>query len=199
MFQMTLFDTRPYTEFNFPDYEKIYCVFAYDKIKAHKFYKEKKQEAIKKKDPDIYLSINSYDVTKQFAIYNEDGTKKHLGDEKHIYRYGTMQSIYKQIGKILLRGKFFDFKKDQEFNFDGIRVTYTYYDNKPYEYKTARDGWQEFKSKETSFMNGELMDTWQMSLKDRLKIHIALLRALKQAKTPKEAVEEVKERLNLWR
>ena len=192
--QLALFDTRPYTEFDFPDYEKIYSVFAYDKIKAHKFYKQKKQEAIKNKDPDIYLSINPYDTIEQFIFYNTDGTKKHLGDEQNIYRTKTMQSVYEQIGKILLKGRFFNYYKDQEFDFDGIRVTYTYYDNKPYEYKTVRDGWRVFKSNETSYMNGELIDTWQMSLNQRLKIHIALLRALRQGKTAKEAVEEVRER-----
>ena len=109
-----------------------------------------------------------------------------------------MQSVYEQIGKILLKNKFFDFEKDYEFNFDGIRVTYVYYDSKPYKYKTVRDGWRVFKSNETSYMNGELIGTWQMSLNQRLKIHIALLRALKQGKIPKEAVREVKERFREW-
>ena len=198
MLQLQLFNTNPYTDFDFPDYEKIYSIFAYDKIKAHKFYKQKKQEAIKNKDPDIYLSINPFDTIEQFIFYNTDGTKKHLGDEKNIYRTKTMQSVYEQIGRILLKGRFFNFEQDHEFEVDEIRVTYTYYDSKPYEYKTVRDGWKVFKSQETFHICGELKGTWQLPLSKRLKIHIAILRALKQGKTPKEAVMELKERLNKW-
>ena len=42
MQQLALFDTRYLTNFDFPDYKKVYTVFAYDEIKAHKFYKKKK-------------------------------------------------------------------------------------------------------------------------------------------------------------
>lgn len=103
--QISLFDTRQYEDFDLPDYKKVYSVYAYDKIKAHKFYKQKKEEAKKAKNPDIYNSINPYDVIQQYAIRNKDGTKKHLKDEKHIFRRRSLDLIYQEIGKRLIAGQ----------------------------------------------------------------------------------------------
>lgn len=192
--QLLLFDTRPYTEFDFPDYMKVYSVYAYDKIKAHKFYKQKKEEAKKKKDPEIYKSINPYDVIQMFVIRNKDGTKKHLKDEKHIFRRKTLDLIYQEIGKRLIAGQ-----KINIFEyFSGVKVYYDYYDDKPYEYKTLRNGWKRFKGEEFNNVSGELDNTQHLPIYKRLKIHILLLRLLRQGLTTDKAVEEVKERYKEW-
>lgn len=198
MFQMTLFDTRPYTEFDFPDYMKVYSVYAYDKVKAHKFYKQKKEEAKKKKDPDIYYSINPYDVIQMFIVRNKDGTKKHLKDEKHIFRRRSLDLIYQEIGKRLIVGQKINLFECQEFNFSGVRVYYDYYDDKPYEYKTSRDGWKDFKGEEFNNISGELDNTQHLPICKRLKIHILLLRLLRQGMTIEKAVDEVEERFKEW-
>ena len=198
MFQMTLFDTRPYTEFDFPDYMKVYSVYAYDKVKAHKFYKQKKEEAKKKKDPDIYYSINPYDVIQNFIVRHKDGTKKHLKDEKHIFRRKSLDLIYQEIGKRLIAGQKINLFECQEFNFLGVKVYYDYYDDKPYEYKTLRDGWKWFKGKEFNNVSGELDNTQHLPIYKRLKIHIILLRLLRQGMTIDKAVDEVEERFNKW-
>ena len=198
MFQMTLFDTRPYTEFDFPDYMKVYSVYAYDKVKAHKFYKQKKEEAKKKKDPDIYYSINPYDVIQAFIIRNKDGTKKHLKDEKHIFRRRSLDLIYQEIGKRLLAGEKINLFECCIKDFLGVKVYYDYYDNKPYEYKTSRDGWKDFKGEEFNNISGELDNTQHLPIYKRLKIHIMLLRLLRQGMTIDKAVKEVKERFKEW-
>jgi len=198
MYQMTLFDTRPYTEFDFPDYMKVYSVYAYDKIKAHKFYKQKKEEAKKKKDPDIYYSINPYDVIQMFIVRNKDGTKKHLKDEKHIFRRKSLDLIYQEIGKRLIAGQKIKIFECQEFNFSGVKVYYDYYDDKPYEYKTLRDGWKDFKGEEFNYISGELDNTQHLPIYKRLKTHILLLRLLRQGMTIDKAADEVKERFKEW-
>lgn len=196
--QLSLFDTRPYTEFDFPDYPRVFSVYAYNKIKAHKFYKQKKQEAIRNKDPDIYNSINPYDVIQQFILRNKDGTKKHLGDEKHIYRRKSLELINQEIGKRLISGQKINLYECCVLEFESIKVYYDYYDDKPYEYKTSRDGWKTFKGEEFNNITGELDGTQQMSIYKRLKIHIALLRGLRQGKIVKKAVEETRERFKEW-
>lgn len=198
MFQMTLFDTRPYTEFDFPDYMKVYSVYAYDKVKAHKFYKQKKEEAKKAKDPDIYNTINPYDVIQAFIVRNKDGTKKHLKDEKHIFRRKSLDLIYQEIGKRLLAGEKINLFECCIKDFSGVKVYYDYYDDKPYEYKTSRDGWKDFKGEEFNNVSAELDGAQQLPIYKRLKIHIMLLRLLRQGMTIDKAVEEVKERFKEW-
>ena len=196
--QIALFDTKPYTDFDFPDYTKVYSVYAYDKIKAHKFYKQKKAEAIKNKDPDIYNSINPYDVIQMFVVRNKDGTKKHLKDEKHIFRRKTLDLIYRELGLRLIKGHKFNYYDCYLLEINGVKIYYDYYDDKPYDYKSARDGWKTIKGEEFNNFSAELDGTQQMSIYKRLKIHILLLRLLRQGMTTDKAVEKVKERFKEW-
>jgi hypothetical protein len=177
---------------------KVYSVYAYDKIKAHKFYKLKKEEAKKAKDPDMYNSINPYDVIQKFIIRNKDGTKKHLKDQKHIFRLKALNLIYEELGKKLIKSQDFSYYDNQEFNFKGIKIYYDYYPQEKYEYKTSREGWKNFKGEEFNNISGELDGTQQMSIYKRLKIHIMLLRLLRQGTETQKAVDEVKERFNEW-
>ncbi len=192
MQQLALFDTRYLTNYDFPDYKKVYTTFAYDEIKAHKFYKKKKAEAKKNKDPSIYNDLNPFEVARQFAIYNEDGTIKLLGDQRHIYRIATLHQIYEEIGKKLLKGVQFDWYKDNVFEIEGIKVYYEYYEQGLYKHKTARDGWRSFKQEESCYISAEIDKTQELSLKNKLKIHIKLLRGLRRGLSTQEVMKEVK-------
>jgi hypothetical protein len=196
--QISLFDTRQYEDFDLPDYKKVYSVYAYDKIKAHKFYKQKKEEAKKAKNPDIYNSINPYDVIQKFIIRNKDGTKKHLKDQKHIFRLKALNLIYEELGKKLIKSQDFSYYDNQEFNFKGIKIYYDYYPQEKYEYRTSREGWKNFKGEEFNNISAELDGTQQMSIYKRLKIHIYLLKCLRSGLDIEETVLKTKERFEEW-
>jgi hypothetical protein len=119
-------------------------------------------------------------------------------DEKHIFRRRSLDLIYQEIGKRLIAGQEINLFECQEFNFSGVKVYYDYYDDKPYEYKTSRDGWKDFKGEEFNSISGELDNTQHLPIYKRLKIHILLLRLLRQGMTIDKAVEEVKERFKEW-
>ena len=133
-----------------------------------------------------------------FVIRNKDGTKKHLKDEKRIFRRKSLDLIYQEIGKRLIAGQKINIFECREFNFSGVKVYYDYYDDKPYEYKTSRDGWKYFKGEEFNSISGELDNTQHLPIYKRLKIHILLLRLLRQGMTIDKAVDEVEERFNKW-
>lgn len=192
MQQLALFDTNYLTNFEFPDYKKVYTVFAYDEIKTHQFYKKKKAEAKRKKDPGIYNNLNPYEVAKQFAIYNKDGTIKLLGDQRHIYRIAALHRIYEEIGKRLIKGIYFDYYQDNTFYVSGVKIYYDYYDKRSYKYKTVRDGWRNFKQEESCHIAAEIDKTQELSIKNKLKIHIKLLRELRKGLNAQEAMEEVR-------
>lgn len=196
--QIQLFDTRPYTGFDFPDYVKVYSVYAYDKIKAHKFWKRKKEEAKKKKDPDIFWTIAPYDVVQKYAIRNADGTRRHTGDEKNIYRLKTLHSIYNQIGEILANGVVVNVNESPQVDIDGIKLSYDYYESAAYEYRTKRNGWRSFNGEEMLYISAELDGTQHLPIYERLKIHIMLLKLLRQGMKIDKAVDEVKERFKEW-
>ena len=102
-----------------------------------------------------------------FAVYNDDGSIKLLGDQKHIYRIATLHRIYEEIGKRLLKGIQFNYFQDNVFKTSGITIYYDYYEQRSYKYKTVRDGWRNFKQEESSHIAAEIDKTQDLSLKKR--------------------------------
>lgn len=103
--QLKMFDTSIYIleeykkkRCKYPSYVKVFCPYAYDHTKYRKLYKKIIAKAIKEDNPDVYYNTNPYDLIEQCIYRNKDGTKKHLGYEKHIFRYKSLYNIYKLIG-----------------------------------------------------------------------------------------------------
>lgn len=117
-------------------WRKFYSVYAYDFTGYHNFCKQN----------PIPLNI----IPQEFYIL-ENGTKKHLGDEKHIFRIKALHSIYTKI---------YDFCNINPFDkFDNIK----------------RDGLTIWKEEQQAEITGSEL----LPINERLKLHIRLLRQLR--------------------
>lgn len=198
MLQLTLFDTKKYTKFEFPDYQKRYSVYAYDHTKFVKKYKKIKKLAQDEGNPDIYWSVNPYDIIEQCIIRNKDGTKKHLNDEKHIFRLKTLHRVYELLAQEVLKGQ-------QLIPFDGcfidlhkVRVTLNKYDDEIYEHKKVRGGFGKYRGERFIVVNAELQGSEMLPIYQRLKIHLNLLRELRNGLTIKQAVYKTRRKYGKW-
>ena len=103
----------------------------------------------------------------QFRVFNEDtGQYQYYGDEKHILRIKTLHKIYSILYGYFITDVLEQFEKKEVEN--GLIIL-----------------WGEDKQ-------AEIANTWQLSIKDRIKVHIQLLRGLRKGLTVKESLECLK-------
>lgn len=88
---------RKYTA---PDYIKFYTVYQYDRIKFKKLLR-KEVKRLKPKSDEEFKEIQNKILLKCY-IRDENGKRKKDTDEKHIFRYKSLQCIF---GKLYGLGK----------------------------------------------------------------------------------------------
>lgn len=120
-------------------------------------------------------------------VLDENGNKLKYPDELHILRLKTLFEIYNRIG-LIIWGKMREFtNNDGLYDIDGLTLSI---------YHLEQDEWVEngvkFRVPAVTYHEGYIPDTEMLSIKDRLKIHIKLLRLLKQGLEVKDAIEIVK-------
>lgn len=157
------------THFIFPTYKKFYSVYQFNwEEYAKRFSKIRKRAyslyygASPKKALKYWLDNNPHKIAKDYYILNEIGEPIHLGDEKHIYRISTLITIHRLIYNYC----------DREIN--QKRITTQYGLILHHEDQEA-----------------ELENTWQLPIKQRLKLHIQVLRNLQNGKTLEESTKEI--------
>lgn len=157
--------------FIFPTYKKFYSVYQFNwEEYAKRFSKIRKRAyslyygASPKKAFKYWHDHNPHKIAKDYYILNEIGEPKHLGDERHIYRMLVLQEIHSRI---------YDFCEKEALQTYGVSKQYGLIchieDNQ-----------------------AELENTWQLPIKQRLKLHIQVLRNLQKGKTLEESVKEIK-------
>ncbi len=156
--------------YQFPSYKKCYSVFAYDNSKVRQIYAKLKNLAIKFNNPDIFFKVSPYRVIEHCYCY-KNNRKIFKGDEKHIFRIRTLQKINELISKEITN---YQLTLNLEFKLikDGVCI---YFDSE-------------------NENQAEIIGTERLPLSKRLKIHIELLRQLKQGTTLKKAVRIAKKR-----
>ena len=85
---MKLFNNK-YTA---PDYIKFYSVYQYDRIKFKKLLR-KEVAKLKPKSNEEFKEIQNRILIKCY-IRDENGERKRDTDEKHIFRYKSLQAIF---------------------------------------------------------------------------------------------------------
>lgn len=148
-----------------PSYKKVYSVYVSDRDKYTNIFKKLNKLAEKLNNPDIVLNASPYKILNHCYIY-EDGEKKHQGDEKHIFRYRSLHKIYEliyQYGKSPV-GKL-QLTCELEWEQQGVSF---YWD------------WE---------TGGEacIISSQDLPLKQRIKIHIKMLRLLRSGYDIKRA------------
>jgi len=139
-----------------PTYIKFYSIYQYDRLK----FRELMNEWLKSEEGKnrTYQTLQKKQAEILDACYiKENGKPKCDCDEKHIFRTKTLQRLYELIYNELDVDKVFNPFYSNNFEFNGFIV---YPDEQ----------------------QAELKDTWNMSLGDRVKAHIKVLRKLRERK-----------------
>lgn len=137
--------------YDIPTYLKFYTIYQYDRNK----FKEMMKQWIKTEEGQnrTYetLKAKQDEVLEQCYILDETGKRKRDCDEKHIFRYGALQNIRSQIYQEIM------FKRIEGYRLKEGFIVMDY------------DGEQ-----------AEINNTWQLPLKDRIRLHLKLLRRLRE-------------------
>ena len=134
-----------------PTYEKFYTIWQYDRLKFRVLMNEWLRTDEGKYRTLETLRAKQKEVLDQCYILDEYGNKKRDCDEKHIFRYGTLERIHEAIYNEIM------FKRIEGKRYVGDEITLN-----------------------DEEMQAELKDTWQLSIRDRIKVHIKLLRRLRE-------------------
>lgn len=152
-----------------PLYRKVYSAYQYNQQKYMQIYRKLHELAIRLENPKIFWNVNPYRILD--LCYIKNGTKRiSLNDEKHIFRLRTLQEIYKLIA-------------DEVTN---------------HQLKLDFGEWKLIKSGVVVFFDSEfgnqaiISGSELLSISKRVKMHITLLRQLRQGTKLKKAVKIAK-------
>ena len=165
---------------------KFYSVYAFNESKFHDicdaFEKHKWLKLYKYPELRIHELTNCTSKDKVLFLnlsyaLDEEGQKQHLGDEKHIYRYKTLNKIKELIANYIDYHYTEELPQSEYFTLYIEKYTDDYYTYRGTQYKG-----ENFVIAEV-----EINNTWQLSIKQRLLIHIKALRLLRQGHSIEEA------------
>ena len=155
-------------------YKKAYFTEAYDREKYMEIFAIYKKLCEKYKRPDIMRRIDPYVEVKKCFIY-EGGLVKSMGDQKHIFRIKTLHKIQQKIYETI--GDWVGDKPNQ-YQKEGHNMLNFWverYKSGKYEYKGKK-----YNGKSFLYYGAEIKNTWDLPIKQRIKLHIQLLRQLRK-------------------
>lgn len=163
--------------YSIPTYKKVYSVYQYDRIKYSAIFKRVQKLALKY-SPEIFKKTAAYKVLDLCYLRDEFGELQSLGDEKHIFRYKTLNNIFKEIADYLLIA--YELSAQTDVLLYLFRKTHiiVYY-------------------QQNGDSQAELFETCNKDIQERLKIHITLLRYLQKGVEIEEAVNITRLKHNL--
>ena len=171
--------------FSKPDWVNFYTIYAFNEIKYHDICNAFSNHNWFKlyKYPELPIerltNCTLYDINLfiELSYVLDNGQKQHLGDEKHIFRYKTLNKIKELIANYI------DYhSQQQELKTEYYTLFIEEYIDDYYTYKGTQYKGQNFKIIEV-----EINNTWQLSIKQRLLIHIEALRLLRKGLDIEEA------------
>lgn len=140
--------------YDIPTYEKFYSIWQYDRLKFRQLMNQWLNTDEGENRTLESLREKQKEVLDQCYILDEDGNKKRDCDEKHIFRYGTLEKIHEAIYNEIM------FKRMEGHIYVGEEIVIN-----------------------DEECQAEIKDSWQLSIKDRIKVHIKLLRRLRENNT----------------
>lgn len=165
---------RQRVRYSIPNYKKVYSVYQYDVPEYKKIFKKIHNLAMKY-DADIFNRTSAYMVLERCYLRDEQGNKNHLGDARHIFRYKVLQAICKEIADYIL------------IAYEIIPETLEYLYNRTHLYLAYTP----------EYSQAELIETCNLPVHQRLKIHIALLRELQTGAEIETAVQKTRDLFNI--
>ncbi|MCM1003598.1 MAG: hypothetical protein NC408_04580 [Candidatus Gastranaerophilales bacterium] len=157
--------------YDIPTYKKVYSVYQFDWNRYVRFFRTLRFRAYKTLDNKglesaqrYWDKINPYEIINRCIILDGLGKPKHLGDEHHIYRIDSLRQIHHKI---------YDYCEKEALQQFGV-------------------------SKQHGLIchiedqQAELANTWHLPIKQRLKLHIQVLRNLQKGLSLEESTKEIK-------
>ena len=174
-----------------PQWDKFYALYAFDEIKYHKLLEGYIKDNNLKGIYDIDKQLLA-DYKEQCYVLNEYGEKKPLGDEKHIFKYKLLQKLYEEIAKYVSYPLSLE---DSIFKQDGLIVYISHFKKGQYKwFDIDKRKENTFTGRKFNIIQAEIENTWDLPIKDRVLLHIKLLRLLKQGYKVKDSIKQIKER-----
>lgn len=136
--------------YEIPTYEKFYSIYQYDRLKFRELMNAWLKTKEGKERTLESLRKAQEGILEQCYILDENGKRKRDCDEVHIFRISALQKIREQIFNEIM------FKRMSGKLLKGDFITICYEEQQ-----------------------AEIKDSWSMSIKDRVKAHIKLLRKLR--------------------
>lgn len=119
-----------------------------------------------------------------------DNIKKYKSNQKHIFRYKALSNIYAEIAKEILHGQNLIPFDNIVFKKDGLNIYLSAYSAGKYDwYDIKNRRWKKFNGESFVIVEGIIEGTELLPISQRLKIHIELLRQLRQGVKLKKAVK----------
>lgn len=146
-----------------PTFINFYTLYQYDREKYRLLMREWLKTDEGKNRTYETLKNKHNEILEKCYIRDEHGNKQKDSDIKHIYRYRTLHKIYFEIYNCV---KYEFFRKGKIEQIDGLM------------YSVEEE-------------QAELLNTWRLPLKTRIKLHIKLLRLLRNQIPVQEAVKQV--------
>ncbi len=152
-----------------PSYKKVYAVYQFDWDKYAMIYKKIQKTACQLNDKEIFNRVNPYRVLDLCYTLDKNGKRQSLGDERHIFRYKTLEKVRRLIAKELL--EHYNLCKD-------VSVL-------KYLYKHTGIALEVHKGQE----GAEISHLWNRPIRERLTANIKLLRNLRAGLEIEDAVK----------
>lgn len=146
-----------------PTFVNFYTLYQYDRDKYRLLIREWLKTDEGKNRTYETLKSKHNQILEMCYIRDENGNKQKDCDIKHIYRYHTLHKIYNEIYNCV---KYEFFRNGKIKLIEGLM------------YSVDEE-------------QAELLNTWRLPLKTRIKLHIRLLRLLRNKIPVQEAVKQV--------
>lgn len=180
-------------------WDKFYTVYMFDEIKYHKLCKEQGV-------------TNRHELKKQCYVLDDDGKRIYLGDENHIFRIKNLHSIQMELANyckdLRTHINYWEGDCSESVVRDYYTLFYERYDKGTYTHGKVKPVKKVTKSQLSLFdietpqneyriLNAweyyavELNNTWQLSIKERVLLHLEVLRLCKKGMSLEDACKNV--------
>lgn len=164
--------------YEIPTYIKFYTIYQYDREKFTKLLKIWLDTDEGKNRTLDTLKAKQDEILELCYKRDENGNKLRDSDENHIFRYPTLAKIYNLIYNAVGANPF-----NKYYEQDGLIISRDEYTKEDYEYQGKIYKGQKFVN-----VSASIKGTDNLPIKQRVIIHIRLLRLLRKGLSIKEAL-----------
>lgn len=187
------------------EFDKFYSVYAFDFTKYNKLCKMlstrdfKDLNLFEDINPEEFQQLRKFDkdkVKEYCYVLDENGKRRHLGDEAHIYRVNVLKKLREALIPYIDFSILMSFQQDLSSEIKREFKDYTYYEER---YTTEYYIHGGTRNKGQSFVTKDIELNWvaDADIKTQINAYISVLRLCKKGTSLDEAVNRVKKRYRM--